>query len=250
MKHISSNNCLTQISLILVVTLVMPGLFCQAVAQDRSALPPPPVARVRPVVNDYFGTKVTDPYRYMESLNNPEMAGWMKAQNEYTRSVLGRIPGRNELLARIEQLDESVPARVGGIVRLATGRYFYLKSLSKESVFKLYMRDGTSGPEELLVDPQRPGGVATPAAINFFSPSHDGRYVAYGISEDGSEKAVLRIVDTTTARDTGETIDRVQFGDIIGWLPGGRSFIYNRLQKLQSNAPDEEKKSRAARICT
>ncbi len=247
MKRVSTNNCLVLISLILVITLVTPGMFGQAVAQDRSAITPPPVARVRPVVDDYFGTKVTDPYRYMESLDNPEVAGWMKAQNEYTRRVLGRIPGRNELLARIEQLDESIPARVGGIVRLATGRYFYLKSLSKESVFKLYMRDGTSGPEELLVDPQRASGVGPPAAINYFSPSNDGHYVAYGISQGGSEKAALRIVDTTTARDTGETIDRVQFGDIIGWLPGGRSFIYNRLQRLRSNAPEEEKeiKSRA-----
>jgi prolyl oligopeptidase len=246
-KRISSNDCRVPISPILVITLVIAGWFGQSVAQDRSAIPPPPVARIRPVVNDYFGTKVSDPYRYMESLNNPEVAGWMKAQNEYTRRVLARIPGHNELLARIEQLDESIPARVGGVVRLATGRYFYLKSLSKESVFKLYMRSGTSSAEELLVDPQRSGGVGALAAINFFSPSNDGRYVAYGISQGGSEKAVLRIVDTTTAHDTGETIDLVQFGDIIGWLPGGRSFIYNRLQKLQSNAPDEEKevKSRA-----
>ncbi len=246
-KRIPPNNRLVLLSAILLTTLAMPGVFNQAVAQAPSAIAPPPIARVRPVVNDYFGTKVTDPYRYMESLDNPEVARWMKAQNNYTRSVLDRIPGRDELLVRIEQLDESIPARVGSVIRLATGRYFYLKSLSKESVFKLYMRDGTSGPEELLVDPQRPSGAGPPTAINYFSPSNDGRYVAYGISQGGSEKAVLHVVDTTTARDSGETIDRVQFGDIIGWLPGGRSFIYNRLQKLRSNAPEEEKeiKSRA-----
>jgi prolyl oligopeptidase len=240
-KRIPANNCLLLIFAFLGTNLATPRVLSQAVAQDSPAITRPPVARVRPVVDDYFGTKVTDPYRYMESLENPEVAGWMKAQNQYTRRVLARIPGRDELLARIEQLDESIPARVDGIRRLATGRYFYLKSFSKESVFKLYMRDGTSGQEQLLVDPQRLRRAGPPDAINYFSPSTDGHYVAYGISPGGSEKAVLHIMDTKTARDTGETIDRVQFGEIIGWLPGGRSFIYNRLQKLRSNAQEEEK---------
>jgi prolyl oligopeptidase len=235
------------IVVIVVIALVVPGAFGQTAAPVSLAIAAPPVAPIRPVVNDYFGTKVTDPYRYMEALHNPEVVSWMKAQNEYTRRVVDRIPGRDELLTRIKQLDESVPARVSGVERSATGRYFYLKSLSKESVFKLYMRDGTSGPEKLLVDPQGTSGAGLPAAINYFSPSPDGHYVAYGISEGGSEKAVLRIVDTATGGNTDESIDLVQFGDIIGWLPDGRSFVYNRLQKLQSGAPEEEKeiKSRA-----
>jgi uncharacterized repeat protein (TIGR03803 family) len=72
-KRIPSNNRLGLLSAILVTTLLMPGVFGQAVAQDPSAINSPPIARVRPVVNDYFGTKVTDPYRYMESLDNPEV---------------------------------------------------------------------------------------------------------------------------------------------------------------------------------
>ena len=219
-------------------------------AQDASVITRPAVARVRPVVDDYFGTKVTDPYRYMEHLNNPEVAKWMEAQNDYTRRVLGRISGRHELLARIEQLDKSIPARVGGIVRLATGRYFFYKLLSAESVVKLYMRDGMVSQETLLVDPQRITGKDTPSAINYFWPSSDGRYVAYGISLGGSEKAVLHIMDTETMRDTGETIDRAEFNDTVGWLPDGHSFIYNRLQKLRPHALEEKEKSRVARIST
>jgi prolyl oligopeptidase len=245
--RIPSNKCLVLVSAFLVANLVTPDVLSQAVAQDTSAITRPPVARVRPVVDDYFGTKVTDPYRYMEHLDSPEVAEWMKAQNDYTRRVLGRISGRDELRARIEQLDKSIPARVGGIRRLATGRYFYLKLLRDESVTKLYMRDGTSGEEKLLVDPKKISGKDTPSAINYFSPSSDGRYVAYGISLGGSEKAVLRIMDTETARDTGETIDRADFNETVGWLPGSLSFVYNRLQKLRPHAPEEEKelKSRA-----
>ena len=212
-----------------------------AVAQDSSAAARPPVARVRPVINDYFGTKIADPYRYMEHLDNPEVANWMKAQNEYTRRVLARISGRDELRARIEQLDKSVPARIGGVVRLAGARYFYYKLLNTESVMKLYMREGTNGPEKLLVDPQAISGKDVPSAISYFWPSSDGRYVVYGISMGGSEKAVLHILDTATARDTGETIDRADFNDTIGWLPGSHSFLYNRLQKLRPHAPEAER---------
>jgi prolyl oligopeptidase len=235
-----------------VAELLTPDVFHQAVAQDASEITRPPVARVQPVVDDYFGVKVADPYRYMEHLDNPEVAKWMKSQDDYTRRVLGHVSGRAELLSRIEQLDKSVPARVGGIERLASGRYFYYKLLSTESVTKLYMRDGlisqgTSVHETLLVDPQKITGTGIPSAINYFWPSSDGRYVAYGISPGGSEKAVLHIMNTETARDTGETIDRAEFNDTVGWLPDAHSFIYNRLQKLRPRAPEEEReiKSRA-----
>ena len=69
----------------------------------------PPVAPVRPVTDDYFGTKIVDPYRYMENLKDPEVQAWMKAQNDYTRAQLARIPGREKLLERIRQLDQAVP---------------------------------------------------------------------------------------------------------------------------------------------
>jgi prolyl oligopeptidase len=245
LKSIASKNRLLLTFAFLLAILLAPGMSCQSFAQNSSAIAPPPVAPVRPVVDDYFGTKITDPYRYMELLDNPEVSEWMKAQNDYTRRVLARISGRSELLARIEQLDNSVPVRVGGIIRLATGRYFYYKLLNTESVLKLYMRDGLGGQETLLVDPEKISGKGTSSAINYFWPSSDGRYVAYGVSTGGSEKAVLRIMDTGTRRDSGETIDRAQFGDTIGWLPDGHSFIYNRLQKLPPHALEEEKETKS-----
>ena len=222
-------------------------MLSEAVAQNSSGIPRPPVAPVRPVVDNYFGTKVADRYRYMEHLNNPEVAAWMKAQNAYTRRVLDGISGRGELLARMRELDNSVSARIGGVVRIAGGRYFYLKMMSTESVMKLYMRDGIAGQETLLVDPQKISGISTPSAINYFWPSNDGRYVVYGISSGGSEKAVLRIVDTQTTRETGEAIDRTDFNESVGWMPDSHSFVYNRLQKLRPHAPETEReiKSRA-----
>jgi prolyl oligopeptidase len=85
----------------------------------------PPVAPVRPVTDVYFGTKIVDSYRYMENLKGPEVQAWMKAQNDYTRAVLAKIPGRSQLLARIRELDRSAPAQVSYVRRLPGDVFLY-----------------------------------------------------------------------------------------------------------------------------
>ena len=200
----------------------------------------PPVAPVRIITDEYFGVKVSDPYRYMEDLSNPEVVAWFKGQNDYTRAVLARISGREALLAQIKALDESAPARVTDIRRMPNDRYFYQKRLASEDVAKLYTKDGLNGAERLLVDPTK---FATPGGphyvISYYAPSFDGHYVAVGVSAAGSEDAVLRVFDTNTGQETGDVIDRAQFGS-PSWMPDGRSFVYNRLQKLTpSSAPTE-----------
>jgi prolyl oligopeptidase len=201
----------------------------------------PPVAPVTPVTDDYFGTRVVDPYRYMENLKDPAVEAWFKEQNNYTRAALERIPVRQELLARIKALDESASARVSDVRRLPGGRYFYQKRLASEDVSRLYTRLGLDGPETLLADPTK---LAAPEgahySISYYSPSFDGRFVAYGASLSGSENAVLHVVETATGRETGDTIDRARFG-APSWMPDGRSFIYNRLQKTGPNsAPTDQ----------
>jgi len=207
----------------------------------------PPSAPVRSVTDEYFGTKVVDPYRYMENLKDPQVEAWFKAQNDYTRAVLARIPGRDALLAKIKQLDESAPARVSDARRLPSGRYFYQKRLASEDVPKVYMRDGLAGEEKLLVDPTTFAKSGGPHySINYYAPSFDGQYVAFGVSPAGSEDAVLRVVEVATGKETGDVIDRAQFGN-PSWLPDGRSFVYNRLQKLGPDAAPTDRylKSRA-----
>src|SRR5207244_13200490 len=117
------------------------------------SLAAPPVAPIRAVQDDYYGTTVVDPYRYMEDLQNHEVQAWLKAQNDYTRAALTRIPGRNDLLARIRQLDEAATARRLDVRRLPGGRYMYQKRVATADVAKLYVREGLTGHEEVLVDP-------------------------------------------------------------------------------------------------
>jgi prolyl oligopeptidase len=206
---------------VLGIALVMSAaLHTKRVFAQSSAAPAgPPVAPVQVVTDEYFGTKVSDPYRYMEKLDTPEVQKWFKQQDDYTRSVLSQIPGRTALLARIKQFDQTGPPRILSMLRYAGDKIYYEKRLPDEDVAKLYLRSGLQGQDQLLLDPNRystkPGQHYT---LNYYVPSYDGRYVACGVSPSGSEDAVIHILDTSTGHETGETIDRSWYGG-ISWLP-------------------------------
>lgn len=222
---------------------------CTAIAgtaQDNAAPPAkPPVAPIRPVTTDYYGTKVVDPYRYMEDLKDPQVDAWFRGQNAYTRAQLAKIPGRNALLARIRELDASTPARVSAVNRLPGGRYFYEKELANEIVARLYVRDGLDGQERVLIDPNHyPAPKGSHNVISYYVPSADGKLVAAGISAGGSENATIHIIDVDTGRESPETIDRAQFGN-VQWRADNHSFFYNRMQEMKPGEPltDKEEKS-------
>jgi prolyl oligopeptidase len=220
------------------------GAFLGVASSAHALLPPPPpMAPVRLATEIYYGTRVADPYRYMENLSDPEVQAWMHAQDDYTRRVIWSISGRAKLLARIKLLDESEPAEISDIRRLPTGRVFYLKRSAAGEVAKLYMRDGFAGKETLIADPSKydaPGGPHN--SIHFYFVSQDGRYAAVAGGHPGAYDA-LKVIDSTNGRDTGEKIDRVFFG--LGfvptaWRPDNKSFFYTRLRGLPAGGPPSE----------
>jgi prolyl oligopeptidase len=213
------------------------GLLALGPAAAAQSVPAPPPAPVRPVTSDYFGVKVTDPYRYMENLKNPQVEGWIHAQGEFTRSVLDSIPGRATIAAQVSKLDRSQPVRMGEVMMLPGDELFYLKQWSGKSSYELYRRDGFAGKEVLLVNPMamnRPG--EPPATISFFSPSFDGHYVAYGLSRGGTEETIIHVVDAETGKTLPDAIGPVRF-PVASWMPDGHSFLYNRLTAPPPGAP-------------
>lgn len=198
-----------------------------------------PATPVREVMEDFFGTKVTDPYRWLEGTSDPEVVAWLKGQNDFTKEALSKIPGRQQLLDRIKSLDNA-----GSVVfsLQVWGRHcFYLKTEPGSDNRKLYVRDTVSAPERLLVDPEK---LTTPDgkhfSIDYFQPSLDGKYVAYGISPGGSEESVLHVLEAATGKALSDVIDRAQFGQPT-WLPDGQSFFVARTQKLGPNDPPSAK---------
>lgn len=194
----------------------------------------PPKAEVRNATDEYFGQKITDPYRWLENLKADETQKWFRAQADYARAYLDRLPMREDILKELNSLSD-IGTRVGGIQRRGN-LYFYNRRAPEENDFRIYVREGLSGAERILVDPDKVASDGKRRSIGGFSVSQDGKYVSYISSIGGSENGELRVVETATGKDTGELIDRARFG-AGDWLPDGKSFVYNRLQKLAPDAP-------------
>lgn len=214
------------------------ALACGLAAPTRAQTPPP--APSHPVTETRHGVTWVDPYRNLET-RSPETLAWMRAEARDASQTLARIDQRQPLLNRITQLGQGTGDAVRGLLRMPGERYYYLRRQAGQNQFKLVMRLGLSGPERVLVDPdalaQAAGGV--PQAINYFMPSWDGRYLAYGVSAGGSENATLSVLDIGSGRTVGEPIPRV-VEDGVSWMPDSRRFAYNQLRALPPQAPDTE----------
>jgi len=220
--------------------LICIGLLASALvpllAVAQSGLPK---TQVRPVTEEFFGMKVVDPYRWLENTSDPEVVAWMKAQSDYTQAVLSRIPGREKLLARIKELDNA--GDLVSALQVWGGHYFYFKTAPGSDNRKLYVRDSVSAPERLLVDPEKlTTADGTHFSIDYFQPSIDGKYVAYGVSPGGSEESVLHVVESASGKVLSDSIDRAQFASPT-WLPDGKTFFYTRAQKLGPDSPPTAK---------
>ncbi|HVQ28547.1 MAG TPA: S9 family peptidase, partial [Vicinamibacteria bacterium] len=189
----------------LVVVLVLPSLGADP------GLKYPPVKQ-GDVVDDYHGTKVKDPYRWLEDLASPETKAFIEAENALSSSVLQGIGARAGLEKRLTALwnypRTAVPVREGG-------RLFYRKNSGLEKQSPLFVRDAASGAPRILVDPN---ALSPDGSLAFAqsAPSPDGRYLAYGLSEGGADWQVVRVRDVATGRDLDDRIDWFRFS-AISW---------------------------------
>jgi prolyl oligopeptidase len=182
----------------------------------------------------------------MENLADPEVKSWLKAQTECTRAVLAALPGRDPLLKRIVELDESAGADIASVRRLPGDVYLYTKLLAGEDTYKLYIRRKLTGTETLLLDPERITVAEGNRGkgknqIGYFTPSNDLKYVAVTIIPGGSENDTeIHIIETASGHETGDVIPRCCVKSNPIWLPDNRSFVYGRLQTLSPGAPATE----------
>ena len=215
------------------------AVLAGACSLAQAAPTAPPVAALKPATDTYFGTTVTDTYRYMEDLGSSEVQQWAHGQGDYARATLDAIPGRAALLSRIVQLDDSNKERVSSVTLARGGLVFYEKRKAGEQTLKLYVRQGFKGAERLLVDPDAQSGTG-PHALEFFQPSNNGKLVAWGVSSGGSEEAIIHVTDVATGKEVIEPIDRAEFS-YVTWLPDDSAFVYRRLQVLPAGAAASEK---------
>lgn len=186
----------------------------------------PLVARVEPVTETYFGTAVTDPYRWMENPEDKDWEPFMKSQAGHARQVLDGIPGRAALAKRVGGLAGDL--EIINVIQVAGPWIFIDKRPAGANNFQLYVREGLAGAERLLIDPEARTQGEVHYSMNYWSASPDGRYVMYGMSPSGSENAVIEIMETATGKVLPERIDRAQYAS-PSWLPDGSGFFFNRL---------------------
>jgi prolyl oligopeptidase len=204
-----------------------------------SSVPAPAPPAVRAVTETHFGMTVTDPYRYFENPKDPGLATYFKTQNAYTRQVLDALPGRSALGKRIAELD-NVTESVNDVQPVG-GTYFYQKRAARANTTRLYARAIAGGPERVVFDPDRFARSANEHyTIDYYSPSLDGRYVAVGISEGGSEKTVLHVVEARNGRLLRDVIERAIYNP-PSWRDDSRSFFYFRTPKAPPNQPQSER---------
>ena len=211
--------------------------------QAQSSAPPAPK---REVADTYFGTVVSDPYRWMEPPvgKNPEFMNWLKQQNAHTRAVLDKLPERQALLARLIELAD-ITSQVPTVIP-AERWWYYLRLDPGQQIPKLYARDLTTKRDRMLLDPDTlPTKGEEHWAIDYISPAPDGKLVGYGASLGGSEKTTLYLMDPATKRVLPDSISRVQFG-AIAWEPNGRAFYYNRLHQAGDTNPSLRYRNSAA----
>lgn len=188
-----------------------------------------PEARKDSTINCYFGTKIADPYSWMENDTTAEVAAWVKAENEITFNHLSKIPFRKQLTDR---LTEIINYEKIGAPSKKHGKYYYFKNDGLQNQSVLYVKDALDAIPEVLLDPNKFSDDGT-VALDQISISNDGKYLGYTISRNGSDWREIFIIDLNTRQHIEDHIVWAKFTG-IQWYKDG--FYYSAY-----NTPEEGK---------
>ena len=179
-----------------------------------------PVTAKTNVVENYHGTAVSDPYRWLEDDNSPETKAWVAAQNKVTVAYLNAIPGRDAIKARLTKLWNferyGVPFKEGG-------RTFYSRNDGLQNQSVLYTVDSPEAAPRVLLDPNTLSADGT-VALAGLAVSDDGNLLAYGTSASGSDWEEWRVRDVRTGSDLPDHLKWVKFSD-ASWMKDGSGFF-------------------------
>ncbi len=230
--------------LLLVLVLLFLFLFSCAFAAvvladdasvKSSSASGPPLAPQKPVEEVVRGHKLTDPYRWLENSGDHEAQQWVSDELAYTRGVLDPLPGREQLHKRLGEL-----LSIGTISAPQIGGkyYFYTRREDTQNQPVLLVREGLAGEDRALVDVNQLAADGT-VALDWWTPSEDGKYVAYGTSPSGSEMSTLHVIETATGELLTESIERTRAAS-IAWKLDNSGFYYTRYPKKGDVAEGQE----------
>jgi len=174
-------------------------------------------------VDDYHGTKVADPYRWLEDDHSEETKAWVREENKVTFDYLSTIPRRAQIRERLEKLWNherfSAPFHHGG-------RYFFTRNSGLQNQSVLYVADTLEAEPRELLDPNKLSADGT-VSLSVIEPSEDGKLLAYGISKGGSDWQEFRVRDVATGKDLPDDLQWIKFSG-ASWALDGSGFYYSR----------------------
>ena len=187
-----------------------------------------------PVADNYFGTQVADPYRWLENLDSPEVQAWVRAQNALSQPRLAELPARAWVKARLTQLWDyeryDVPVKRGA-------RLFYLHNDGKQNQSVLFVADGLEAPGRVLFDPNAVRADAT-VALSEFTPDVRGDVVAYAVSDGGTDWQVWRFRRVADGTDLADTLRFTKFWG-VSWARDDSGVYYSRYPALPNGRGDD-----------
>ncbi|MDQ1612373.1 MAG: prolyl oligopeptidase [Pyrinomonadaceae bacterium] len=190
-----------------------------------------PAAKKVEQVDDYHGTKVADPYRWLEDLDTADTKAWVEAQNRLTDAYLAEIPARQKIKERLTKLWNferyGIPYREGN-------RYFYTKNDGLQNQSVLYTVASLADTPRVLLDPNKLSTDGT-VALAGTAVTRDGKLMAYGLSASGSDWSEWKVRDIETGQDLPDTIKWVKFSG-ASWTADGKGFFYSRYDEPKAGA--------------
>ena len=200
----------------------------------EASIPSTPIAHRGDVVDDYHGTIVADPYRWLEDASSSETLTWVEGQNAVTREYLASIPQRQAIQARMTALwnypKYTVPYKEGDY-------YFFSKNDGLQNQYVLYRQTALQGESTIVIDPNTLSEDGTTSLTNE-ATSKDGTLLAYGLSRHGSDWQEIHIRDIASGADYPEVIQWCRYSG-IAWKRDNSGFYYNRLPQ-PGTVPDDD----------
>ena len=197
-------------------------LFYALAAAAAPLSAPAPKTRISDVTETLHGVTIRDPYRWLEDQQSPETRAWIDAQNAYTRSVLDPFPGRAGIRTRLEEL---LKTDRFGVPTVRNGRYFFTRRLADQNQATICLRNGVHGPDEVLIDPNKPGGDDT-TSVNILDVSEDGKWLVYGTRQGGEDEVAATVLDVDTRKEV-DHLPRALYWD-VRITPDKRDLYYSK----------------------
>lgn len=173
------------------------------------------------VIDNYFGTKVTDPYRWMEDMKSPEVKEWIEQENKITFDYLAKIPFRKKIKSRLTEIwnypKYTQPFKAGHY-------YFFYKNDGLQNQFVLYIQEGLDSEPEIFLDPNTFSDDGT-VALNEVTVSNDEKYIAYSVSKSGSDWREIYVMEIETKKVLKDHINNVKFSS-PEWYKDGFFYAY------------------------